>query len=221
MTAQTQNSVRALTSDLALRHAGARDAFGCDDDHTWRECEYFALTRLRGICHTMYVISPTYQPDTDQTFSVADFTTDGPVRLIESDTSATLTRGFISYQYALLWATQQIVVEQVENDGGAERIEQPEGDWLLCKCGNSPDRDGFVCSTPTGVVCEPDAPDDADAPDWDGEHYVCLNCDRIVSQNTLLVLGQRVGGVECPRHGDVLIISSAGHLSCGCKQQQG
>lgn len=51
--------------------------------------------------------------------------------------------------------------------------------WLVCECGNEPDRDGFESCRQDGVVVEPTERD------WDGIHYLCPVCLSIYDQYTL------------------------------------
>lgn len=76
---------------------------------------------------------------------------------------------------ALAWVDEQISVEP------------PYNSWR-CLCGNVDISDGFYpCDPVTGAQVEPDIEGDA----WDGVHYVCARCGRIIDQNTLVVTGKR------------------------------
>jgi hypothetical protein len=55
-------------------------------------------------------------------------------------------------------------------------------DWWVCKCGNQPDSDGFSPCTNIGARCEPDD-------NWEGTHYLCERCFRIIDQHTLQIMG--------------------------------
>jgi hypothetical protein len=57
------------------------------------------------------------------------------------------------------------------------------GDWV-CPCGNEPHMDGFF-PYHDGAEVEPDA----DGP-WDGVHYFCAACFRIINQNSGAVVDQ-------------------------------
>jgi hypothetical protein len=61
-----------------------------------------------------------------------------------------------------------------------------DGDWLHCRCGNTPDQTGFQPCLPDGTEVEPVA-----GGLWDGLLYVCGDCGRIVNQDTLEVTGRR------------------------------
>jgi hypothetical protein len=67
---------------------------------------------------------------------------------------------------------------------GPERIAR-EGGWPRCLCGNTPDMDGFYPCLPGGTEVEPDA-----GGPWDGKHYLCHGCGRIINQDTLEVAGR-------------------------------
>ena len=69
--------------------------------------------------------------------------------------------------------------------GAAEKITRDD-DWLHCLCGNTPDQSGFSACSPDGTEVEPVGP-----PVWDGLLYVCLDCGRIINQETLEVRGRR------------------------------
>jgi hypothetical protein len=70
----------------------------------------------------------------------------------------------------------------------AEKINR-EGDWLICLCGNRPDMGGFASCLADGTEIEPEGGPGG----WDGKLYVCLNCGRIINQDTLEVTGRRPG----------------------------
>lgn len=55
-------------------------------------------------------------------------------------------------------------------------------DWWVCKCGNQPDSDGFSPCSNIGARCEPDD-------NWEGTHYLCERCFRIIDQHTLQIMG--------------------------------
>lgn len=57
--------------------------------------------------------------------------------------------------------------------------ENDYGDAWKCLCGNTSSGDGFFPCTPDGVEVEPTEEL------WDGVHYVCASCRRVVDQNTL------------------------------------
>lgn len=59
-----------------------------------------------------------------------------------------------------------------------------DGDWLHCLCGNRPDMAGFYSCQPDGSEVEPDEK-------WDGIHYYCALCQRIIRRDTLQVTGYR------------------------------
>jgi hypothetical protein len=53
-------------------------------------------------------------------------------------------------------------------------------DWK-CVCGND---DGFYpCDAKTGNETEPDD-------SWDGTHYICVECGRIIDQHSLRVVNR-------------------------------
>ena len=65
-----------------------------------------------------------------------------------------------------------VVTETILSDGG---------DWFHCLCNNTPDMDGFASCLPDGTEVEP-VPDQ-----WDGRHYVCQRCGRVIDRKTLIV----------------------------------
>ncbi|MEV4212621.1 hypothetical protein [Micromonospora sp. NPDC049662] len=58
------------------------------------------------------------------------------------------------------------------------------GDWI-CVCGNDPSTDGFETCAPDGREVSPYA----DGP-WDGLHYLCARCGRILIQPSGRVIGR-------------------------------
>lgn len=71
---------------------------------------------------------------------------------------------------------------------GPEMITHGEGDddWLYCICGNDPSGAGFYPCLANGFEVEPTI-----GGLWDGKLYVCNQCNRIVNQDTLEVVGRR------------------------------
>jgi hypothetical protein len=63
---------------------------------------------------------------------------------------------------------------------------EPEDDdaWV-CQCGNMPHTDGFFPCDRNGNEVEPEHGMWTDL-------YVCARCDRIIQQNTLEIVGQKV-----------------------------
>lgn len=59
-------------------------------------------------------------------------------------------------------------------------------DWLVCECGNEPDRDGFYPCTTSGELCEPDN-------DWNGYAYLCAGCNTIYDIEKMEETGKYVG----------------------------
>lgn len=66
-----------------------------------------------------------------------------------------------------------------------EYIVEHETDWWECKCGNTPNMEGFYTSNELGEICPPSASEG-----WDEVHYVCHRCWRIINQNNLEIVGQ-------------------------------
>ena len=73
----------------------------------------------------------------------------------------------------MLLAPPQAISDYIVEDGM---------DWWVCKCGNTPDSDGFSPCSDIGARCEPDD-------SWDAIHYMCERCFRIIDQNTLQIMG--------------------------------
>ena len=67
--------------------------------------------------------------------------------------------------------------EFITNEAGNDEA------WI-CICGNRPDSDGFYPCDKDGNEIEPTTESG-----W-RELYVCLNCGRIIHQNTLEVVGR-------------------------------
>ncbi len=62
-----------------------------------------------------------------------------------------------------------------------ERVTIEQTD-ITCLCGNDATNEGFDMSDPAGVTTDPDSGD------WDGIHYRCARCGRVINQNTGFVL---------------------------------
>jgi hypothetical protein len=73
-----------------------------------------------------------------------------------------------------------------------ERIDGTETAWWVCRCGNEPDRDGFVPCTWQGEDVQPTPAA------WTEPLYRCDRCGRIIDQETGLVIGS-TGQVTSPR----------------------
>lgn len=59
---------------------------------------------------------------------------------------------------------------------GVEYVLRGHGGDLLCACGNDPTEAGFETCDRRGEVVDPDG----DGP-WDGIHYRCMTCDRVIA----------------------------------------
>ena len=64
----------------------------------------------------------------------------------------------------------------------SERITAPGVDWSVCVCGNEPDMGGFY-PIHEGREVEP-----VIGGPWDGIHYFCGACYRVIDQRTLEVV---------------------------------
>ena len=94
----TRMSLRDCESRFTADHARMRPAIGCDNDgHTFDECELFALARIRGMCHTLYVVPV----DDFRRFAVIDWTSEGPAGALSAD----VRDDFESYASALRFAS--------------------------------------------------------------------------------------------------------------------
>lgn len=62
-------------------------------------------------------------------------------------------------------------------------VEDGEDNWV-CKCGNSSESDGFQPCDHRGLIVEPSHTE------WDGIHYLCERCFRIIDNATLQVMGR-------------------------------
>jgi hypothetical protein len=65
-----------------------------------------------------------------------------------------------------------------------ERIQADDGGEWTCLCRNQAHLDGFTTCTPVGRLVEPVV-----GGEWDGRHYRCHRCGRIIDQETLRVSG--------------------------------
>lgn len=65
-----------------------------------------------------------------------------------------------------------------------EYIVEEATDWWVCKCGNQPNYEGFFTCSVIGEYCEPTIEE------WDGKHYLCDKCFRIIDGDTLAVVGR-------------------------------
>jgi hypothetical protein len=96
-------SLRVASAELAARHLALSDMFGCTG-HGWSDCEMFALARMRGICHTLYVVIGDEQI---ASYAVFDWCDEGPSGALY----ALAADGFDSYASALRFASKQIADE--------------------------------------------------------------------------------------------------------------
>ena len=82
---------------------------------------------------------------------------------------------------------------------------------LICLCGNDPTLVGFACSTIEGVSLE--APPDSEIDqldEWDGKHYRCERCHRVIDQDTLEVVLAHMA--KSNASGDWTIVGTGGPL---------
>lgn len=63
-----------------------------------------------------------------------------------------------------------------------EYIIEEASDWWVCRCGNKPDGDGFASCSEIGERCEPTIGE------WDGKHWLCETCYRVIDGDTLEVI---------------------------------
>lgn len=64
-----------------------------------------------------------------------------------------------------------------------EYIIEESMDWWICRCGNKPNHEGFYSCSEIGERCEPSIGE------WDGKHWLCERCYRIINGDTLEVVG--------------------------------
>jgi hypothetical protein len=57
--------------------------------------------------------------------------------------------------------------------------------WFVCLCGNTPDSEGFFACKQNGEITSPVV-----GGLWNGKTYVCGQCDRIIVENNLRVIGE-------------------------------
>jgi hypothetical protein len=96
---------------INTRHAETNKMWDCHDGDNapaWRACHTYTLARIRGICHTLYVVCT---PAMSQTFAVLDWCNDGPVDALH----ATLVDGFTDYSDALMFAASIVSAENIAN----------------------------------------------------------------------------------------------------------
>jgi hypothetical protein len=68
-------TIRDAQQALAAMHARHYEATGaCAAPHRWADCDVFALARLRGVGHTVYVVTDP----ADATYRVIDWWEEGP-----------------------------------------------------------------------------------------------------------------------------------------------
>lgn len=60
-------------------------------------------------------------------------------------------------------------------------------DWMVCLCGNEPDKEGFYPCNVNGEMVEPTEES------WNGDLYACDGCGRIIGRSSLQVQGVRAG----------------------------
>jgi hypothetical protein len=87
-------------------HAGA---FGYDAAGEWYDCDLFAILRLRGICHTVYVVHQPSDDNTEWCYYVVDMCTDGGPH-----TSAEISTTIKSWGDAILEATRKVILGDTE-----------------------------------------------------------------------------------------------------------
>lgn len=70
-------------------------------------------------------------------------------------------------------------------------LKETTADWLVCKCGNEPHKDGFYTCLVNGEIVEPvlDGP-------WDGTLYLCAKCDAIYNIDTFDQVGVATGAAK-------------------------
>jgi hypothetical protein len=89
------------------------------------------------------------------------------------------------------WTRARKALERITRSA-AENITADNGE-LLCLCGNDAPNYGFAMSDTTGeVTFDPDS--DGCAFGWDGTHYVCNQCGRVIDQDTGRVVARAGGG---------------------------
>jgi len=96
------------------QHEAMRCLLGCDaePEHRWSACEMFVLARIRGICHTWYVV----QTPELRKFTVIDWMSEGPVDGLRAE----MYEGFPSYAAALRFAAEQTAQEDDDEHGDDE-----------------------------------------------------------------------------------------------------
>ena len=62
-------------------------------------------------------------------------------------------------------------------------VVETDMDWWVCKCGNEPHFDVYSSCSEMGERCEPEEGV------WDGKHWLCEKCYRIIDGDTLEILG--------------------------------
>jgi hypothetical protein len=89
----------------AMYHAHAVP-FGYDPAGQWYDCDLFAILRLRGVCHTVYVVHNAPTNDSgDWYYHVVDMWTDGGPH-----TMAEISEPITSWGDALLTATRKVII---------------------------------------------------------------------------------------------------------------
>jgi hypothetical protein len=105
-TTTTVAAAKLLLQDMFRLHARA---FGYDAEGRWEACDLFAILRLRGVCHTVYVVHQTSDDNTEWAYRVVDMWTDGGPH-----TCAEISDPITSWGDALLTATRKVVLDDTE-----------------------------------------------------------------------------------------------------------
>lgn len=176
--------LQAVNEIMQREHDTLSTIVGCEGRHFWQTCPAFALVRARGIVHTMFVVQRA-----DFDYQIVDWSDEGPAGALHAQVSEPVEH----YSDAIEYVAKFIAFEDAENRGEPMRVEperiKQDGDALICLCGNDPTLDGFACSTRDGVSLEAPADSEIDRLDeWDGEHYRCERCGRVIDQDTLNVV---------------------------------
>jgi hypothetical protein len=98
-----------VAAEMAAAHEEGATALHCDcrPGADWRACEVFTLARLRGVCHTLYLVQMP-----DWRFALIDWADEGPSAACGAEVSEPYER----YSEALREAVRQIADEAAEEE---------------------------------------------------------------------------------------------------------
>lgn len=88
--------------------------------------------------------------------------------------------------------------ENVQAEKAITHEPQDKDAWV-CICGNMPSENGFYSCDASGALA--DGAMDESANGWDGKHYLCNQCKRVIDGDTLQIVAQRKYQIEHGTYG--------------------